>query len=79
MATPTRRLIDDKAFAAHLSLSPSWVRVERHKRRKGLPHTLNIDPVMVGSSPRYRVEDVEAFIEGLTSANENHGSQKGGV
>jgi len=35
--------------------------------------------VMIGSSPRYRMEDLEAFIEGLTSANENHGSQKGGA
>ena len=77
MATPTRRLIDDKAFAAHLSLSPSWVRVERHKRRKGLPHTLNIDPVMIGSSPRYRMEDVEAFIEGLNPANDNGGPSNG--
>lgn len=77
MATPTRRLIDDKAFAAHLSLSPSWVRVQRYKRRKGLPHTLNIDPVMIGSSPRYRMEDVEAFIEGLDPANDNGGQSNG--
>jgi len=71
--------ICDKELASLMAMSGSWVRVERHKRRKGLPHTLNIDPVMIGSSPRYRVEDVEAFIENLTSANENHSSQKGGA
>ena len=71
--------LNDSAVAETVCMSPSWVRVQRYKRRKGLPHTLNIDPVMVGSSPRYKIEDVEAFIEGLASANENHGSQKGGV
>ena len=74
-----RQFLNDSAVAATVCMSKSWVRVERHKRRKGLPHTLNIDPVMIGSSPRYKIEDVEAFIEGLTSANENHGSQKGGA
>mgnify|MGYP000038220784 CR=1 FL=1 len=71
--------LNDSAVAETVCMSPSWVRVQRYKRRNGLPHTLNIDPVMIGSSPRYRVEDVEAFIKELTSANENHGSQKGGV
>ena len=67
------RLIGDMALASLLAMSGSWVRGERHKRRNGLPHTFNIDPVMIGSSPRYRIEDVEAFIEGLISV-----SKKGG-
>ena len=66
-------LIRDKELASRMAMSGSWVRGERHKRRKGLPHTLNIDPVMIGSSPRYRIEDVEAFIEGLVPANQNGG------
>lgn len=74
-----RQFLNDTAVAETMCMSKSWVRVERHKRRKGLPHILSIDPVMIGSSPRYRMEDLEAFIEGLTSANENHGSQKGGA
>ena len=69
--------ICDKELASRMAMSPSWVRVERHKRRKGIPHTLNIDPVMIGSSPRYRVEDVEAFIEGLIPANQNGGPSHG--
>ena len=67
-------LICDKELASWMAMSGSWVRVERHKRRNGLPHTLNIDPVMIGSSPRYRVEDVEAFIKGLCPANDNRGA-----
>jgi len=74
-----RNLICDAEVASTLSMSRSWVRGERRNRRKGLSHTLNIDPVMVGSSPRYRIVDIEAFIEGLTPANENSPSQKGGV
>jgi hypothetical protein len=68
------RLVGDTTLASLLAMSHSWVRVERHKRRKGLPHTLDIDPVMIGSSPRYRVEDVEAFIKGLCPANDNRGA-----
>jgi hypothetical protein len=74
MQTNTRHLMRDKELASYMAMSPSWVRVERHKRRKGLPHTLNIDPVMIGSSPRYRVEDVEAFIKGLCPVNDNRGT-----
>jgi hypothetical protein len=68
MANPTRRLIDDKTFAANLCMSPSWVRGQRHKRRNNLPHILNIDPVMVGASPRYPIEEVEAFNGNLSAA-----------
>jgi len=69
--------LNDKTLALAMCMSKSWVRVERHKRRKGLPHTLDIDPVMIGSSPRYRVEDVEAFIKGLCPANDNRGQFNG--
>ena len=69
--------LNDSAVAETVCMSPSWVRVQRYKRRKGLPHTLNIDPVMIGTSPRYRMEDVEAFIEGLDPANDNGGQSNG--
>ena len=69
--------LNDSAVAETVCMSPSWVRVQRYKRRNGLPHTLNIDPVMIGSSPRYRMEDVEAFIEGLNPANDNGGPSNG--
>ena len=71
------RLVGDTTLASLLAMSNSWVRVERHKRRNGLPHTLNIDPVMIGTSPRYRIEDVEAFIKGLDPVNNNGGPSNG--
>lgn len=52
----------DKDIARKLSLSPSWVRGQRHKRRSGLPHILDIDPRYIGRCPRYRKADIDAFI-----------------
>ena len=72
-----RQFLNDTAVAETMCMSKSWVRVERHKRRNGLPHTLNIDPVMIGTSPRYRIEDVEAFIKGLDPVNNNGGPSHG--
>lgn len=57
---------DDSAIANLLSMSSSWVRVQRHKRRHGKPHQLDIDPVMIGRCPRYRADDVEAWIARLS-------------
>jgi len=63
-------LLNDQAIAKAASMSPSWVRVQRHLRKRGKPHTLTIDPVMIGSSPRYRTKDVEAWIASLEVAND---------
>jgi hypothetical protein len=51
----------DKEIAIDLGMSVSWVRVQRHRRRTGKEHALSIDPVFIGSSPRYRREDYEAW------------------
>ena len=56
------KLLCDKEIAHLLSMSPSWVRVERFKRRHGQPHCLNIDPVMIGRSPRYKAHDVHSWM-----------------
>ena len=53
---------NDKEIARILKLSPSWVRVQRHRRAKGLDHTFTVEPRYIGSSPRYVVEEVEAFV-----------------
>ena len=67
------KLVNDKSVAAKLSMSPSWVRKQRSNRNHGLSHTLEIDPVMIGSSPRYLISDVDAFIASLVTANKNGG------
>lgn len=63
--TTVRAFYNDKDIAIRLNLSPSWVRGQRHKRRQGQPHILTIDPCYIGKSPRYAVEDIEAFIASL--------------
>jgi predicted DNA-binding transcriptional regulator AlpA len=60
-----KNLLTDGDIAHQLGLSRSWVRVERHRRRHGQDHSLTIDPVMVGSVPRYRSEEVTAWIAAL--------------
>lgn len=55
----------DKDIARILSMSPSWVRGQRHKRRHGLPHILNLDPRYIGSCARYARAEVEAFIAAI--------------
>ena len=60
------RLMSDKDIAAHLSMSQSWVRQQRWRRKKGEPHFLTIDPIMIGTSPRYRLEDLNKLLEGVT-------------
>lgn len=55
----------DKDIAHLLSVSPQSIRVQRYNRRHGKDHYLTIDPVMIGSSPRYAWEDVAALIEEL--------------
>ena len=58
-------LISDADIADMLGMSRSWVRKERLNRRRGLPHTLTIDPVMIGSAPRYRRSEVVDWVASL--------------
>ena len=64
-------LLNDKDIAHRLGFSPGWVRLERFRRRHGQPHVLDIDPVIVGSKPRYLTEDVDAWIAGLKARKEH--------
>lgn len=57
----------DKDVARRLSLSPSWVRGQRHKRRKGLPHILNVDARYIGSCPRYVAGEIDAFVAAIAA------------
>jgi len=60
-------LVDDKWIAEQLRLSPATIRVQRYLRRHGAPHWLQLDPVLVGTVPRYRRADVVAWINSLTT------------
>lgn len=57
----------DKDVARKLNLSPSWVRGQRHKRRKGLDHILKVDARYIGSCPRYVRDEIEAFVDAIAA------------
>ena len=59
----TSNLLNDRAISDMLCMSPSWVRKQRWLRRKGEPHILTIDPILIGSTPRYRQPDVITWLE----------------
>jgi predicted DNA-binding transcriptional regulator AlpA len=60
-------LINDADIAGMLGMSRSWVRKQRFNRRHGLPHALTVDPVMIGSAPRYRRAEVIRWVASLES------------
>ena len=55
----------DKEIASALRMSVSWVRKQRWLRRHGEVHVFTVDPVMIGTAPRYRRGDIQSWIEGL--------------
>jgi hypothetical protein len=65
--SPTPHFYADADLAALLRISRSWIRKERMYRRHGLPHVLTIDPIMIGTVPRYRASDVDAWITAQSS------------
>jgi hypothetical protein len=56
------RLLCDFDIASLLRMSGSWVRKQRMLRRAGLPHVLAVDPIMIGTCPRYRLAEIEAWL-----------------
>ncbi len=59
----------DQDIADIFSMSTSWVRMQRMQRRSGSNHFLALDPILIGSSPRYRRTEVEAFLASLSAAD----------
>ena len=63
-------LLNDKDIASELCLSCSWVRKQRWLRRHDEEHVFTVDPVMIGSVPRYRTDDFQAWMEALNGPGE---------
>ena len=68
MDTNFSALICDGDITKLIALSKSWVRKQRWLRRHGLPHEFTVDPVMIGSTPRYRLDEVLAWIEAQSAS-----------
>lgn len=63
--TEDENLLNDRDIANKFRMSVSWVRVQRHYRKNGKDHFLALDPVFIGSKPRYRASDLKKFLEGI--------------
>lgn len=62
-------LLSDSDLASLLKISRSWIRKQRMLRRAGLGHVLAIDPIMIGTCPRYRRSEVELWLQELCQAD----------
>jgi hypothetical protein len=69
MVTIESNLIGDGEISRQLCVSRSWVRKQRFHRRHQMPHVLDIDPVILGSMPRYRLEDFNQWLGLLATEN----------
>ena len=58
-------LLDDGDIASRLSVSRSWVRKQRFLRNHNQDHILKIDPIYIGSMPRYRESDVTNWLSSI--------------
>lgn len=62
-AEPTQQLLDDKAAAAILDVTPGTLGVWRSTGRYGIPF------IKVGRKVRYRLADLQAWLESRTREN----------
>lgn len=62
-------LLNDQQLSDLVSMSKSWIRKQRMLRRRGESHTLTIDPVLIGTAPRYRQAEVLDWLNSLGGAS----------
>lgn len=74
--TNNEELLNDADIAALVAMSRSWVRKQRFNRRHKIAHALTVDPILIGSTPRYRHAEVTAWIASLGT---EAAAQAGGI
>lgn len=58
--------LSDKDLAELVRMSPSWVRKQRMLRNRGENHSLTVDPIYIGNSPRYLIAEIRNWLKGLS-------------
>ncbi len=66
---PLTTFVDDHWLAQRIGMKVATIRSQRFKRRHGLPHWLDLDPVMIGSKPRYRLSTALNWLQGQVRQN----------
>jgi len=56
------RLLCDREVAALLGVKEGTIRKQRCDRRHDRPHRFALDPVMIGSAPRYWESEFETWL-----------------
>ncbi len=59
--------LDDQWLADRIGMKIATIRSQRFKRRHGQKHWLELDPVYIGSKPRYRRAEVLGWLRGQDS------------
>ncbi len=62
-ADPTTTFVDDRWPAQQIGMKPGTIRSQRFKRLHGQDHWFDVDPVYIGSKPRYRLYDVLTWLK----------------
>ncbi len=55
--------VTDRWLADQLQMAVATIRSQRFKRRHGLNHWLDLDPIYIGSKPRYRLSDALKWLD----------------
>lgn len=66
----SNKYLCDKEIAQLISMSPSWVRQQRHKRNNNQPHIMDVDCIYIGRSPRYKAEEVQEWLANLQGSSD---------
>ena len=63
--------LSDLQIGRLVGFSSEWVRQQRYFRRHGRKHAFQLDPIYIGSKPRYRAADVYAWVDSLGGAGDS--------
>ena len=69
--TASETYLRDIEVAKLLNVSRGWVRKQRHLRRRKKEHSLNIDAIYIGRSPRYKASEINQWLNELAINNSN--------
>jgi predicted DNA-binding transcriptional regulator AlpA len=61
--------ISDREIGRLVGFSSEWVRQQRYFRRHGKKHSFPLDPIYIGTKPRYRASEVYAWVEALDASH----------
>jgi hypothetical protein len=66
----SNQLLNDREIAKLTSMSTGWVRNQRWRRKHNEEHSLTVDPIMIGTTPRYRLNNIIDWIDRLEATND---------